>query len=120
MVMRFRSITRGALDTVDALLAVLTGARGLYQPLIRFSTLPLHPERPFRPPQHVPRPQAEQRFGGALDILVNNVGRSIRKASTFEYTAEEFAVIIETNFNTVLLLTQVCYTGAFTLLKTKE
>lgn len=52
-------------------------------------------------------PQADQRFGGALDILVNNVGRSIRKASTFEFTPEEFADIIDTNFNSVLLLTQV-------------
>lgn len=42
-----------------------------------------------------------------MDILVNNVGRSIRKASTFDFTPEEFAVIIDTNFNSVLLLTQV-------------
>lgn len=58
--------------------------------------------------------QAEQRFDGALDILVNNVGRSIRKASTFDYTPEEFAVIIDTNFNSVLQLTQVCcYAGVW-------
>eukprot|EP00903_Cladosiphon_okamuranus_P012886 g12033.t2 len=52
---------------------------------------------------------AEQRFGGALDILVNNVGKSIRKASTFDYTPEEFAVIVDINFNSVLLLTQLLH-----------
>jgi len=51
--------------------------------------------------------QVEEHFGGALDILVNNVGRSIRKTSTFEYTTEEFDTIIDTNFKSVLLLTQV-------------
>ncbi|CAB1100432.1 unnamed protein product [Ectocarpus sp. CCAP 1310/34] len=49
---------------------------------------------------------AEERFDGALDILVNNVGRSIRKSSTFDYTPEEFETIIDTNFSTVLSLTK--------------
>eukprot|EP00752_Nemacystus_decipiens_P007787 g6954.t1 len=52
---------------------------------------------------------AEQLFGGSLDILVNNVGRSIRKASTFDYTPDEFDVIIDINFTSVLLLTQLLH-----------
>lgn len=50
--------------------------------------------------------KANEHFGGLLDILVNNVGTSIRKTTT-EYTAEEFAHVMDTNFNSLFLLTQV-------------
>ncbi|CAN0110120.1 unnamed protein product [Pylaiella littoralis] len=52
---------------------------------------------------------AETHFGGTLDILVNNVGKSIRKASTFEYTPEELATVIDINFTSVLSLTQLLH-----------
>ncbi|CAN0540746.1 unnamed protein product, partial [Scytosiphon promiscuus] len=48
--------------------------------------------------------QADEHFGGLLDILVNNVGTSIRKAS-LDYTAEENASIMDTNFSSLFLLT---------------
>lgn len=50
--------------------------------------------------------QAQEHFGGLLDILVNNVGTSIRK-STVDYTPEEFAHVMDTNFTSLFLLTQV-------------
>lgn len=45
-------------------------------------------------------------FDGKLDILVNNVGTSIRRA-TVDYTPEEFKHVMDTNFNSLFLLTQV-------------
>ncbi|CAN0166290.1 unnamed protein product, partial [Ectocarpus sp. 8 AP-2014] len=56
---------------------------------------------------------AEERFDGALDILVNNVGRSIRKSSTFDYTPEELDTIIDTNFSMVLSLTKARFSLLF-------
>ena len=50
--------------------------------------------------------QADEHFGGMLDILVNNVGTNIRKA-TVDFTAEEFSTIMDTNFNSIFFLTQV-------------
>lgn len=50
--------------------------------------------------------QAEKYFDGLLDILVNNVGTSIRKA-TVDYTPEELAHVMDTNFTSLFLLTQV-------------
>lgn len=50
--------------------------------------------------------KARAEFGGALDILVNNVGMSLRKGTT-EYSQEEYARIVDVNFNSVFLLTQV-------------
>lgn len=50
----------------------------------------------------------EEHFGGLLDILVNNVGTNIRKA-TMDYTPEEFAHVMDTNFASLFLLTQVQY-----------
>ncbi|CAM9448889.1 unnamed protein product [Sphacelaria rigidula] len=47
-------------------------------------------------------------FGGKLDILVNNVGTNIRK-STLVYTPEEFAKVMDTNFKSVFLLTQLAH-----------
>ncbi|CAM9503366.1 unnamed protein product, partial [Hapterophycus canaliculatus] len=49
---------------------------------------------------------AEKHFDGLLDILVNNVGTNIRRA-TVEYTPEELAYIMDTNFVSLFLLTQV-------------
>lgn len=40
-----------------------------------------------------------------LDILINNVGTNIRKG-TVDYTPEEFHKVIDTNLNSVFLLTQ--------------
>eukprot|EP00752_Nemacystus_decipiens_P007792 g6959.t1 len=51
---------------------------------------------------------AQEHFGGLLDILVNNVGTSIRK-STVDYTPEEFAHVMNTNFTSLFLLTQLLY-----------
>eukprot|EP00904_Undaria_pinnatifida_P005628 jgi/Undpi1/2195/HiC_scaffold_12.g05581.m1 len=48
--------------------------------------------------------EAEDHFGGLLDILVNNVGVSIRKAS-LDYTHEEYASVMDTNFTSLFLLT---------------
>lgn len=48
----------------------------------------------------------EEYFGGLLDILVNNVGTNIRKA-TVDYTPEEFAHVMDTNFTSLFLLTKV-------------
>lgn len=50
--------------------------------------------------------QVDEHFGGMLDILVNNVGTNIRKA-TVDYTPEEYFKVMDTNFNSVFLLTQV-------------
>jgi len=53
------------------------------------------------------RPQVAERFGGALDILVNNVGRNIRKATT-EYSAEEYRAVMATNLDSTYRMCQVC------------
>lgn len=50
--------------------------------------------------------QADGYFAGLLDILVNNVGTNIRKAS-LDYTREEYASIMDTNFSSLFLLTLV-------------
>lgn len=50
--------------------------------------------------------KASKTFDGKLDILVNNVGTSIRRA-TVDYTPEEFKQVMDTNFNSLFLLTQV-------------
>ncbi|CAM9552051.1 unnamed protein product [Ascophyllum nodosum] len=51
---------------------------------------------------------ADEHFGGMLDILVNNVGTNIRKA-TVDFTAEEFSTIMDTNFNSIFFLTQLMH-----------
>jgi NAD(P)-dependent dehydrogenase (short-subunit alcohol dehydrogenase family) len=53
------------------------------------------------------RPQVAKRFGGALDILVNNVGRNIRKATT-EYSAEEYRAVMATNLDSTYRMCQAC------------
>ena len=53
------------------------------------------------------RAQVAERFGGRLDILVNNVGRNIRKATT-EYSAEEYRAIMGTNLDSTYRMCQVC------------
>eukprot|EP00903_Cladosiphon_okamuranus_P012876 g12026.t1 len=50
----------------------------------------------------------QEHFGGLLDILVNNVGTNIRKA-TIDYTPEEYAHVMDTNFTSLFLLTQLLY-----------
>jgi len=47
-------------------------------------------------------------FGGKLNILVNNVGTNIRKP-TVEYTSEEFAFIMATNFESVYHTCQLAH-----------
>ncbi|CAI9106849.1 OLC1v1006082C1 [Oldenlandia corymbosa var. corymbosa] len=47
-------------------------------------------------------------FGGKLNILVNNVGKNIRKPST-EFTAEEFSDLVGTNLESVFHLCQLAH-----------
>lgn len=54
------------------------------------------------------RKEVEERFGGKLDILVNNVGTNIRK-KTAEYTIEELEFLLKTNLESVFELTKLCY-----------
>ena len=46
--------------------------------------------------------------GQPLDILVNNVGTNIRKAS-IDYTAEDLSFVWRTNFESMFALTTLCY-----------
>ena len=54
------------------------------------------------------RKEVEARFGGKLDILVNNVGTNIRK-KTPEYTEEDYEFIMKTNLQSVFELTKLFY-----------
>lgn len=54
------------------------------------------------------RQEVEQRFGGKLDVLVNNVGTNIRKA-TADYTEEDYEFVMKTNLQSVFELTKLCY-----------
>jgi len=54
------------------------------------------------------RKEVETRFGGKLDILVNNVGTNIRK-KTAEYTVEDYDFIMKTNLQSVFELTKLFY-----------
>ncbi|CAN4101784.1 unnamed protein product [Withania somnifera] len=47
-------------------------------------------------------------FNGKLDILINNVGTNIRKPMV-EFTAEEFSMLMATNFESVFHLCQLSY-----------
>lgn len=47
-------------------------------------------------------------FNGKLNILINNVGTSIRKP-TVEYTAEDFSVLMATNFESAYHLSQLAH-----------
>ncbi|XP_022141872.1 tropinone reductase homolog At5g06060-like [Momordica charantia] len=47
-------------------------------------------------------------FDGKLNILVNNVGRNIRKP-TAEFTEEEFSFLMKTNVESVFHLSQLAY-----------
>ncbi|CAM9988995.1 unnamed protein product [Discosporangium mesarthrocarpum] len=49
--------------------------------------------------------KAAEVFGGKLDILVNNVGTNIRRP-TVEYTEEEYRWLMDTNLNSLFLLTK--------------
>ncbi|EED95973.1 predicted protein, partial [Thalassiosira pseudonana CCMP1335] len=52
--------------------------------------------------------EVEERFGGRLDILVNNVGTNIRKP-TAEYSSEDLDFLMKTNLESVFELTKMCY-----------
>ena len=54
------------------------------------------------------RKEVEAKFGGKLDILVNNVGTNIRK-KTADYTEEEYDFVMKTNLASVFELTKICY-----------
>ncbi len=54
------------------------------------------------------RKEVEERFGGKLDILVNNVGTNIRK-KTPEYTEEDYNFVMKTNLESMFELTKLCY-----------
>ncbi|PAN50407.1 hypothetical protein GQ55_9G528300 [Panicum hallii var. hallii] len=48
------------------------------------------------------------RFGGKLDILVNNVGTNIRKPTT-EFSAEEYSFLMATNLESAYHLCQIAH-----------
>ncbi|XP_066353515.1 tropinone reductase homolog At5g06060-like isoform X4 [Miscanthus floridulus] len=48
------------------------------------------------------------RFGGKLNILVNNVGTNIRKPTT-EFTAEEYSFVMATNLESAYHLCQIAH-----------
>lgn len=50
----------------------------------------------------------QEHFGGQLDVLVNNVGTNIRKA-TVDYSSEEFDFLMNTNFKSCFHLSQLCH-----------
>ncbi|KAL3782537.1 hypothetical protein HJC23_005211, partial [Cyclotella cryptica] len=54
------------------------------------------------------RKEIESRFGGKLDILINNVGTNIRK-KTSEYSEEDFVFLMKTNLESVFELSKLCY-----------
>lgn len=54
------------------------------------------------------RKEVEARFGGKLDVLVNNVGTNIRK-KTAEYTEEDYDFVMKTNLQSVFELTKLCH-----------
>lgn len=54
------------------------------------------------------RKEVEVRFGGKLDVLVNNVGTNIRKKTT-EYTEDDYNFLMKTNLESVFELTKMCY-----------
>lgn len=54
------------------------------------------------------RKEIESRFGGTLDILINNVGTNIRK-KTAEYSNEDFEFLLKTNLESVFELSKLCY-----------
>lgn len=54
------------------------------------------------------RKEIETKFGGKLDILVNNVGTNIRK-KTADYTEEDYDFVMKTNLESVFELTKICH-----------
>ncbi|KAM0862401.1 hypothetical protein ACQ4PT_045288 [Festuca glaucescens] len=52
--------------------------------------------------------EVAERFGGKLDILVNNVGTNIRKPTT-EYSAEEYSFVMATNLESAYHLCQLTH-----------
>lgn len=52
--------------------------------------------------------KAARLFDGRLNILVNNAGRNIRKA-TLEYTIEDFRSLMNTNLESAFSLSQLAY-----------
>ncbi|KAL9415906.1 hypothetical protein AB3S75_039161 [Citrus x aurantiifolia] len=52
--------------------------------------------------------QVSSLFDGKLNILINNVGTTIRKA-TVEYTAEDFSFLMATNFESAYNLCQLAH-----------
>ncbi|RLN41822.1 uncharacterized protein C2845_PM01G10510 [Panicum miliaceum] len=52
--------------------------------------------------------EVTDRFGGKLDILVNNVGTNIRKPTT-EFSAEEYSFLMATNLESAYHLCQIAH-----------
>eukprot|EP00904_Undaria_pinnatifida_P005626 jgi/Undpi1/2193/HiC_scaffold_12.g05579.m1 len=52
--------------------------------------------------------EADKHFDGLLNILVNNVGTSLRKDS-LDFTPKEYASIMDTNLTSLFLLTQLVH-----------
>mmetsp|Transcript_36799 Transcript_36799/g.88723 ORF Transcript_36799/g.88723 Transcript_36799/m.88723 type:complete len:314 (-) Transcript_36799:3098-4039(-) len=53
------------------------------------------------------RKEVVTRFGGKLDVLVNNVGTNIRK-KTEDYTEDDYDFVMKTNLQSVFELTKIC------------
>lgn len=52
--------------------------------------------------------EVAERFGGKLDILVNNVGTNIRKPTT-EYSSEDYSFVMATNLESAYHLCQLAH-----------
>ena len=48
------------------------------------------------------------KFGDSLDVLFNNVGTNLRKA-TIDYALEEYRGIMQTNLESAYTMSQLCY-----------
>lgn len=47
-------------------------------------------------------------FGGSLDVLVNNVGTNVRKA-TVDYSEEDYRKVMSTNLDSAFAMCQLCH-----------
>lgn len=53
---------------------------------------------------------ASAAFGGALDVLVNNVGTNVRRpGGTLEYSAADYGCVMGTNLESAYVMCQLCH-----------
>lgn len=91
---RVVGVARGA-DDVEMLVSEEAGVQGVAADV----TVPAGRERVFE--------VVDQELGG-LDILINNVGKNIRKRAT-DFTSDEIATLIETNLVSALEVSRLAY-----------